>query len=174
MPIDPSDPAVQSLMLQTFIKNSRYVEIIVDTAFVLVPMILGGTAAGILGKQAIGLATGIAREISLLKTVTALGTGLGYMGGWIGKKIKDRKSGDEIKPSEEKSIMLPPGKGKPPDGGGGGGGVGPGDWGFQVVSTGGKLNIKFFRIDQYGKIDAVEIKEGERSGGWRNYRYGND
>ncbi len=169
MPIDPSDPAVQSLMLQTFIKNSRYVEIIVDTAFVLVPMILGGTAAGILGKQAIGLATGIAREISLLKTVTALGTGLGYMGGWIGKKIKDRKSGDEIKPSEEKSIMLPPGKGKPPDGGGGGGGVGPGDWGLQILSTGGNIRVKLIRINERGEPEVLEITQGK---GWgdRNRR----
>lgn len=58
--------AEQVLALQTFIKNSRYVEIIVDTAFVVIPTILGGGAAALLGRGAINVASNIAHSFSIM------------------------------------------------------------------------------------------------------------
>ena len=58
--------AEQVLALQTFIKNSRYVEIIVDTAFVVIPTILGGGAAALLGRGAINVASNIAHSFGIM------------------------------------------------------------------------------------------------------------
>lgn len=101
MAIDPSDPAQQALALQMFIKNSKYVELIVDTAFVVIPALLGGGAATLIGRQAINVAREISHNfgyIRLLSTgasIISTGTSLGGLAAettkapkyiWIGGK----------------------------------------------------------------------------------------
>jgi hypothetical protein len=49
--VDPTDLATQTLALQTFIKNSKYVELIVDTVFTVIPSLLGFGAASIIGSS---------------------------------------------------------------------------------------------------------------------------
>ena len=69
MAVSPEDLAAGALALQTFIKNAKYVEIIVDVAFATIPTILGLGAAGLLSHGIINTTREIRNSISLLKTV---------------------------------------------------------------------------------------------------------
>ncbi|RMH00595.1 MAG: hypothetical protein D6699_07565, partial [Aquificota bacterium] len=99
MAFDPTNPAHQALALQMFIKNSKYVELIVDTAFVVVPTLLGFGAATLIGKGAIGVAREISNSfgyIGLLTKATTLihsgqtiGSAIGGATGFFGAKLKD-------------------------------------------------------------------------------------
>jgi len=80
MAVSPEDLAAGALALQTFIKNAKYVEIIVNVAFATIPTVLGLGAAGLLGSGIINTAKDVIKSISLLKTVGPL-AGLGWMAG---------------------------------------------------------------------------------------------
>jgi hypothetical protein len=69
MAVSPEDLAAGALALQTFIKNAKYVEIIVNVAFGAIPSILGIGAAGLLGSGIINTARDVVNSISLLRTV---------------------------------------------------------------------------------------------------------
>jgi len=64
------------MALQTFVANAKYVEMIVDIAFAVVPTILGFGAAGLIGSTAIRTAKDVMNSISVLRTV---GPGLRYV-----------------------------------------------------------------------------------------------
>ena len=84
MAVSPEDLAAGALALQTFIKNAKYVEIIVNAAFGAIPSILGIGAAALLGSGVINTARDVVNSISLLRTVgpmTELGWSL-----WKGRK----------------------------------------------------------------------------------------
>jgi len=93
MAVSPEDLAAGTLALQAFVKNAKYVEIIVNVAFTTIPSILGIGAAGILGSGIINTAREVRNSISLLKTVGPLAR-LGVMAGrGLGKGVligKDR------------------------------------------------------------------------------------
>jgi hypothetical protein len=80
MAVSPEDLAAGALALQTFIKNAKYVEIIVNVAFGAIPSILGIGAAGLLGSGIINTAREIRNSISLLRTVGPMAE-LGWMAG---------------------------------------------------------------------------------------------
>ena len=80
MAVSPEDLAAGALALQTFIKNAKYVEIIVNVAFGAIPTILGIGAAGLLGSGVINTAKEVIKSISLLKTVGPTAE-LGWMAG---------------------------------------------------------------------------------------------
>jgi hypothetical protein len=80
MAVSPEDLAAGALALQTFIKNAKYVEIIVNVAFGAIPTILGIGAAGLLGSGVINTAKEVIKSISLLKTVGPMAE-LGWMAG---------------------------------------------------------------------------------------------
>lgn len=96
MAVSPEDLAAGTLALQTFVKNAKYMEIIVNVAFATIPSILGIGAAGILGSGIINTAKEVRNSISLLKTVGPL-VGLGWMAGrGLGKGVligRDRAVG---------------------------------------------------------------------------------
>jgi hypothetical protein len=69
MAVSPEDLAAGALALQVFVKNAKYVEIIVGVAFAAIPSILGLGAAGLLGSGIINTAKEVRNSISLLKTV---------------------------------------------------------------------------------------------------------
>ena len=62
-----------TIALQTFAANAKYVEMIVDIAFAVVPTILGLGAAGLIGNSAIKTAKDVMGSISVLQN---LGPGL--------------------------------------------------------------------------------------------------
>jgi len=64
-----------TIALQTFAANAKYVEMIVDIAFAVVPTILGLGAAGLIGNSAIKTAKDVMGSISVLQN---LGRGLQY------------------------------------------------------------------------------------------------
>ena len=78
MAVSPEDLAAGALALQTFIKNAKYVEIIVNVAFGAIPSILGIGAAGLLGSGIINTARDVVNSISLLRTVGPMAE-LGWM-----------------------------------------------------------------------------------------------
>lgn len=80
MAVSQEELAAGTLALQMFIKNAKYVEIIVNVAFATIPSILGIGAAGLLGSGIINTAKEVRNSISLLKTVGPL-VGLGVMAG---------------------------------------------------------------------------------------------
>jgi len=80
MAVSPEDLAAGTLALQVFVKNAKYVEIIVNVAFGAIPSILGIGAAGLLGSGIINTAKEVRNSISLLKTVGPM-VGLGVMAG---------------------------------------------------------------------------------------------
>jgi hypothetical protein len=80
MAVSPEDLAAGALALQTFVKNAKNVEIIVNVAFATIPTILGLGAAGLIGSGIINTARDVKNSISLLKTVGPL-AGLGLMAG---------------------------------------------------------------------------------------------
>jgi len=80
MAVSPEDLAAGTLALQAFVKNAKYVEIIVNVAFATIPSILGIGAAGILGSGIINTAREVRNSISLLKTVGPM-MQLGWMAG---------------------------------------------------------------------------------------------
>jgi len=69
MAVSPEDLAAGALALQVFIKNSQYVEMIVNVAFGAVPSILGIGAAGLLGSGIINTAREVNYSISLLRNL---------------------------------------------------------------------------------------------------------
>jgi len=68
MAVSSEDLAAGALALQTFIKNAKYVEIIVNAAFGAIPSILGIGAAALLGSGVINTARDVVNSISLLRT----------------------------------------------------------------------------------------------------------
>ena len=84
MAVSPEDLAAGAIALQTFIKNTQYVEIIVNVAFGAIPSILGIGAAGLLGSGIINTAKEVRNSLSLLKTV---GPGLLYGTAIAGKGL---------------------------------------------------------------------------------------
>jgi hypothetical protein len=87
MAVSPEDLAAGALALQTFIKNAKYVEIIVNVAFGAIPSILGIGAAGLLGSGIINTARDVVNSISLLRTVGPMAE-LGWMAGkGLGKGV---------------------------------------------------------------------------------------
>jgi hypothetical protein len=80
MAVSPEDLAAGALALQTFVKNAKNVEIIVNVAFAAIPTILGLGAAGLIGHGIINTAKEVRNSISLLKTVGPLAE-LGLMAG---------------------------------------------------------------------------------------------
>jgi hypothetical protein len=88
MAVSPEDLAAGALALQVFVKNAKYVEIIVDVAFATIPSILGIGAAGLLGSGIINTAREVRNSISLLRTVGPM-AGLGLMAGkGLGKGVR--------------------------------------------------------------------------------------
>jgi hypothetical protein len=67
MAVSPEDLAAGALALQTFIKNAKYVEMIVNIAFWVVPSVLGIGAAGLIGRAVVNTAHEVRRSISLLR-----------------------------------------------------------------------------------------------------------
>jgi hypothetical protein len=67
MAVSPEDLAAGALALQTFIKNAKYVEMIVNIAFAVVPSVLGIGAVGLIGRAAVETAREVMRSISLLR-----------------------------------------------------------------------------------------------------------
>jgi len=140
MAVSPEDLAAGTLALQTFIKNAKYVEIIVNVAFGAIPSILGIGAAGILGSGIINAARDVVNSISLLRTVGPTmemgwkaGKGLGK-GVRIGlDKAAERRPSLKshpitrpfFKPPKEKGGEKQDTQGKQEGQGGGGGGGSP-------------------------------------------------
>jgi len=100
MAVSPEDLAAGALALQTFIKNAKYVEIVVGIAFGVIPSILGLGAAGLLASGISNTAKEVRNSISLLKTVgpgllygTAMaGKGLNVGRKWIAEKLQQSDS----------------------------------------------------------------------------------
>jgi len=84
MAVSPEDLAAGALALQTFVKNAKNVEIIVQVAFATIPSILGLGAAGLIGHGIINTAREVRNSISLLKTVGPM-MEAGWMA-WKGRK----------------------------------------------------------------------------------------
>jgi hypothetical protein len=80
MAVSPEDLAAGALALQTFVKNAKNVEIIVNVAFATIPTILGLGAAGLIGSGIINTAKEVRNSISLLRTVGPM-IQLGLMAG---------------------------------------------------------------------------------------------
>jgi hypothetical protein len=76
--------AAGALALQTFVKNAKNVEIIVNVAFATIPTILGLGAAGLIGHGIINTAREVRNSISLLRTVGPM-MQAGWMA-WKGRK----------------------------------------------------------------------------------------
>ncbi|MFZ8858885.1 MAG: hypothetical protein ACO2PP_00025 [Thermocrinis sp.] len=83
MAVSPEDLAAGALALQTFIKNAKYVEMVVDVAFGVIPSILGLGAAGLLASGISNTLREIRSSLSLLKTV-----GPGIQAGWMAWKVR--------------------------------------------------------------------------------------
>jgi len=81
-----------TIALQTFAANAKYVEMIVDIAFAVVPTILGLGAAGLIGNSAIRTAKDVMGSISVLQNLgpgLRAGMGLGWMAGkGLGKGVR--------------------------------------------------------------------------------------
>jgi len=58
-----------TIALQQFAANAKYVEMIVDIAFAVVPTILGFGAAGLIGSEAIKTARNVMTSISVLQNL---------------------------------------------------------------------------------------------------------
>jgi hypothetical protein len=67
MAVSPEDLAAGALALQTFVAKAKYVEMVVNIAFVVVPTLLGFGAAGLIGSAVIRTAKDVVHSISLLK-----------------------------------------------------------------------------------------------------------
>jgi hypothetical protein len=100
MAVSPEDLAAGALALQTFIKNAKYVEMVVGVAFGVIPSILGLGAAGLLASGISNTAKEVRSSLSLLKTVgpgllygTAMaGKGLNVGRKWIAEKLQQSDS----------------------------------------------------------------------------------
>jgi hypothetical protein len=99
MAVSPEDLAAGTLAFQTFVANAKYVEMIVDVAFAVVPSILGIGAASLIGHGVISTAREVRNSISLIRAMGpamryggALGviTGKGVNKGrnWVGERLK--------------------------------------------------------------------------------------
>jgi hypothetical protein len=73
-----------TIALQLFASNAKYVEMIVDIAFAVVPTILGLGAAGLIGSSAIRTAKDVMSSISMLRSI---GPAIGYGGLMAGKGL---------------------------------------------------------------------------------------
>lgn len=74
MAVSPADLAAGAAALKAFEANAKYVEMIVDIAFAVVPTLLGFGAAGLIGSAAIKTAKEVMNSISMLKTLQWYGT----------------------------------------------------------------------------------------------------
>jgi hypothetical protein len=99
MAVSPEDLAAGALALQTFVKNAKNVEIIVQVAFAAIPTILGLGAAGLIGSGIINTARDVKNSISLLKTV-----GPGLRAGIDFQKIR-WEYGKKLQQSDKKGIV---------------------------------------------------------------------
>jgi len=82
MAVSPEDLAAGALALQVFVKNAKYVEMLVDIAFAVVPSVLGIGAAGLIGRAVVQTATEVMRSISLLRELGKLRWAGGGGGGY--------------------------------------------------------------------------------------------
>ena len=133
-----NDLAAGAAALNVFVSNARYVEIIVNVAFVVVPTILGSGAAALIGSEAIKTVRNVMDSIILVRYLERIdrlapskdrrgggggggsGEGGGGGGGGGGGSGEGR---DSIR-----TIIQPP-RTKPTGGGGGSGGGGSGGGG---------------------------------------------
>jgi hypothetical protein len=99
MAVSSEDLAAGALALQMFVKNAKYVEIIVGIAFGAIPTILGLGAAGLIGSGIINTARDVKNSISLLKTV-----GPGIRAGIDFQKIR-WEYGKKLQQSDKKGIV---------------------------------------------------------------------
>jgi hypothetical protein len=70
--ISGMDVVEGALALQNFTQNAKYVEMIVDLAFAVVPSVLGIGAAGLIGRAVVQTAREVIRSVSLLGTLGKL------------------------------------------------------------------------------------------------------
>jgi hypothetical protein len=102
MAVTPEDLAAGTLALQVFIKNSQYVEVIVQVAFGAIPSILGIGAAGLIGSGVINTARDVMHSISLIKTLGHAAPVYGKAISWAGTKIWRNVRGGKNKDTTEK------------------------------------------------------------------------
>ena len=89
-----------TIALQQFAANAKYVEMVVDIAFAVVPTILGFGAAGLIGSEAIKTARNVMTSISVLQNLGPM-IQLGGMAarqagkgiGWARDKLAERFPG---------------------------------------------------------------------------------
>jgi hypothetical protein len=85
--MDPNELIQGTIALQQFAANAKYVEMIVDIAFAVVPTILGFGAAGLIGSAAIRTAKDVMDSISLLKNLEPMI----YLGGMAARPLNRRR-----------------------------------------------------------------------------------
>ncbi|NAZ06797.1 MAG: hypothetical protein GU344_02390 [Thermocrinis sp.] len=73
MPLSVEDFAAGAAALNVFVSNTKYVEMIVDIAFAVVPTILGFGAAKVIGSEAIRTVNDVMNSISFLKLLEGFG-----------------------------------------------------------------------------------------------------
>jgi uncharacterized membrane protein len=73
MPLSVEDFAAGAAALNVFVSNAKYVEMIVDIAFAVVPTILGLGAARVIGSEAIRTVDDVMDSISFHKLLESIG-----------------------------------------------------------------------------------------------------
>jgi len=73
MPLSVDDFAAGAAALNVFVSNAKYVEMIVDIAFAVVPTILGFGAARVIGSEAIRTVNDVMGSISYLRLLEGIG-----------------------------------------------------------------------------------------------------
>jgi len=87
--MDPNELIQGTIALQQFAANAKYVEMIVDIAFAVVPTILGFGAAGLIGSAAIRTAKDVMNSISLLRNLEPMI----YLGGRTAEALNRLRKG---------------------------------------------------------------------------------
>jgi hypothetical protein len=118
MALSPEEFAAGAAALSTFVSNAKYVEMIVDIAFAVVPSILGLGAAGLIGSSAIRTAKDVMNSISLLQTLDRIEKFRLPKGGGGGNPPPTPPPGKKQRQETER-------EGEGDSGGGGGGGNPP-------------------------------------------------
>jgi hypothetical protein len=98
--MNPDDIIQGTIALQQFAANAKYVEMVVDIAFAVVPSILGLGAAGLIGSAAIRTAKDVMNSISMLQN---LGPMI-YLGGMTAGQLNRLRKGvaERLKQSDSK------------------------------------------------------------------------
>jgi hypothetical protein len=103
--MNPDELIQGTIALQQFAANAKYVEMIVDIAFAVVPTILGFGAAGLIGSAAIRTAKDVMNSISVLKN---LGPMI-YLGNMLRKGTAEGLKKTSWKPLRGVGHVLDPG-----------------------------------------------------------------